>query len=325
MKILTLALITLIFTSTACFADYQTISDDALIKVNTTAFTIKENLRLAATSATTATASKKTIEGHPLEYDIQLIKDEWDEVIADLMAGKFCHSCHRSKKELETAGINFYEHAADNGGVDPAKQSDIDAANDKYKRKWDVATEIHATYDKAKSDRWSYAFKAQALISMLLNNIQTTYDFQLKVYFPIKKNATDVFGKLSELFSVENDQISETDPQDAKYDSLVIERLSTIRDIDSELSDLNSKRSQVLKAAENKKGHCLNLIQEIQSVANSIGNDDVPSGQIIAANFNFTPDRGVYLGMRSAERLENFYSMDMVESLKNFKSQANDH
>lgn len=313
-----------IFAFSASYAnDFQSVSDESLDEARTIAGNIKQYLQNAESANEKKASTKKLIENNPSQYDLSLIQAEWDEVLADLRAGRFCNGCGRSKKQLEAASIDYQEHVNSNGGTHSAPQSTIDATDETYRRKWNAAAAIHETYDKAQTDRSSYIFKAQTLIGALHNSIQLTYDFQLRTYGPIKKMAIEAFKKLALLLSNQNTKVLQTLPEDPHYEDYVYERFTTTEKIDSNLTKLNTQRSKILEAAEKKKEQCLDLISDIQSIARTIGEDDVPSASMVEVSFGYELLRDEYIGVRATERLERLLTAETNALYKKAKEERN--
>jgi hypothetical protein len=190
--------LSLVLNSPQSFAiDTQTISDEAQGEVHSIGLAIKENLREAIVQNEKRVTAKNKIINNPREYDLQKIQAEWDRVIAELRAGEFCRGCHRSKTEY---GPGFEEHAAQNGGIDPASPQDYENANSKYGNKYNTAKNVNENYNFSRNERARLILNAKDLIYNFHRKIQVAYDFQLRVFLPIKQNAKEVdFKELSNL------------------------------------------------------------------------------------------------------------------------------
>lgn len=313
MKFIILSFLSLVVTtSLLAESDFQTISDEGQSEVSNIAENIKTNLRNAITQEGVRSVAKNKILKNPSIYDTEAIKKEWDEIIAELRAGLFCHECRRSKKQIENeTDEDFYKHAARNGGVISAPQSAYDEANKKYEAKLRVAQEIVNTYETARNERVKFIMNALNLKAQLHSKIQLAYDFQMKAYYPVKSDAKEYFSKLSSVFIKQDSIISMTTPGSAEYKNYVIQRYETTEEMDSGINELNQQRMEFLKEAEAKKVASLAEINEIRELAKRVGTEESPSGFVIESGFNYVPTRDVYLLVRMPEKLERFLTAEV--------------
>lgn len=306
-------------------SDFQTISDEAQSEVNNIANNIKSNLRSAIIQEQKRSSAKYKIKMNPSEYDVDAIQAEWDEVIADLHAGRFCNGCHKSKKQLEAEGIDFEDHVRRvDQGTSKAPQEDYDNANRIYGSKYKVAKEVLDTYKNAREERSGFIWNATTQRQQLHNKIQVAYDFQLKAYFPIKQNVKEVVLKnFSDLLGSQDSLIALlTDHDSNEYKNYVFERYSTTEQMDSVVNSLNQKRMNYLKLAENKKESSLAQINDIINLANQVGEDEVPSATMTAVTFNYVPTRDVYLSVRLQEKIESLLKIDTLSLYKKVKAEG---
>ncbi len=320
MRFLIVILLFLLTATTLFGADFQTVSDEAQNEVNQIASTIKNNLRQAISENDKRLTAKNKIINNPTEHDMATVKAEWDQVIAELRSGKFCRGCHRSKTEY---GPGFEDHAAENGGIEPASQQDYDNANKKYANKYAVAKFTNENYISARDERFKLISSAKNLITNFHNKIQVAYDFQLRVYLPIKKNAKEVvFKDLSNLLVLQERLVNLEPAGTNEYKKYLIERYSTIEMMDSELLDLNDTKVEILKAAEVKKEFSLNLVNEIYSLAGKTGEDEVPSASVTAELFKYTPLRDTYYLVRNPEKLGGLLETDIFNLYNKVKTEG---
>ena len=326
MKFLIFSILSLFFTSSLLAAsDFQTISDEGLTEVSNIVENIKSNLRNAINHEQKRSSAKHKIQTNPSEYDLGIIQEEWDAVIADLQAGRFCNGCHKSKKQFEAEGKSFEDHIREvNQGTSPASQKDFDNVNNKYSTKYNIAKDVNETYNKAREERSRLIWNATNLTNQLHSKIQITYDFQMKVYFPIRENAKEVTFKDLVNLLVSQDLIigAISDNSSNEYKNYVYERYSTTEQIDSALISLNQKRVALLNMAEAKKATLLRKINDIQILANQTGEDEVPSGSITAVSFGYVPLRDVYFSVRNQEKLESMLSSDGLNLYKKVKMEG---
>lgn len=315
------ALILFFVTSSVCFADFQSISEEGLTNADRYAASIKKYLIEAKKHTVTVRAAKAKIEEYPSTYNSSAIQTEWDEIIKELREGLFCRGCRKTKREY---GAGFEAHAADNGGTESASQSDIDAANEKYSKRWNIANEVERTYNNADAMRRSSIFSAKSLITSLTQAYQVSYDFQLKVYGSIKKTAKENFKNISDLLVKQNELVLISSQEDRDYKNYISDRFETAENADFAIDNLNNERLDIIKKAETKRQHFISTTKEIQEIASTLGNEIYlnPGAITTAAAFNYEVSLSEYLGVRSPEKLEKYFTSEIFALHKKIKSEG---
>lgn len=87
-----------------------------------------------------------------LRAELAAIVKERDEVIADLLKGRFCSKCGRSKTELEKQGIGFEQHLGEVKGVPlPVSPEKLRAVREDYAKRIKTKSEQVAAAQKSRA------------------------------------------------------------------------------------------------------------------------------------------------------------------------------
>lgn len=325
MKPIITFIIFIIFHFSVFADDNQAISDQAYTDSKILSSNIKSNLTQVISLYLKMRNAKEKMDKNPSEYNPVLIKEEWDSVLDELRRGKFCKGCHKSKKQLEKQGIDFYSHTAENGGTVSARPEDYAHANSVYSPKYEEAVRVQSEFLNSREERkallWDvYAYKANEL----RNKIQTAYDFQLRVYLSDKQNAKKgIFYDLSDDLIKSNDLLKELPEGSPEYDRVNVIRYKVIDDMDFNVNLLNQNRIQIIKKADIIKLNLYEKLTEIRNLVSQTGDDEDNPIILLDAKFNFSLTRDTYMSVRLQDSLASFIDSNIFTIYKDVKATSN--